>query len=90
VMITAKTTLGLLALAAAAQNWALRRNTAIERALLIASGLLLVFPGLIEAIVEAVIGRDISYTFVPGVLIGVGVLAWQLWTPAQQKPAATT
>ena len=89
VSITAKTTLGLLALAAAAQNWALRRNTALERALLVLSGLLLVFPSLIEALVEAIIGRDISYTFVPGVLIGLGVLLWQMRTPAPKQPVTT-
>ena len=64
--ITIKTTFGLLALAAFAQNWALRQNTPIERGLLLLSGLLLVFPSLIEAIVEWIIGRDISYTYVPG------------------------
>ena len=64
--ITIKTTFGLLALAAFAQNWALRQNTPVERGLLLLSGLLLVFPSLIEAIVEWIIGRDISYTYVPG------------------------
>jgi TRAP-type uncharacterized transport system fused permease subunit len=88
--ITAKTTFGLLALAAAAQNWALRRNTALERALLVLSGLLLVFPSLIEAVAEAALGRDINYTFVPGVLIGLGVLLWQLKTPAPKQPAIST
>jgi TRAP transporter 4TM/12TM fusion protein len=87
--ITFKTTLGLLALAAAAQNWALRKNTSLERALLVLAGLLLVFPSLIEAIVEAIIGRDISYTFVPGILIGLGVLLWQARTRAQKSPVPT-
>ena len=49
------------------------------------SGLLLVFPSLIEALVEAIIGRDISYTFVPGLLIGLGVLLWQMRTPAPKQ-----
>src|SRR6266699_4046921 len=62
VEITVKTALGLAALAAAAQGWALRRTTLVERALLTLSGLLLVFPSLIEAVLEAAIGRDISYT----------------------------
>jgi hypothetical protein len=53
------------------------------------SGLLLVFPSLIEAVVEAIIGRDISYTFVPGLLIGLGVLLWQMRTPAPQAPVPT-
>ena len=87
--ITFKTTLGLMALAAAAQNWTLRKNTSLERALLVLSGLLLVFPSLIEALVEAIIGRDISYTFVPGLLIGLGVLLWQMRTPAPKRPVPT-
>jgi hypothetical protein len=69
-----------------AQNWALRQNTPIERGLLLLSGLLLVFPSLIEAIVEWIIGRDISYTYVPGLIIGLGVLLWQYRTPATPRP----
>src|ERR1700704_4229110 len=89
VEITIKTTLGLVALAAFAQNWALRQNTPIERGLLLLSGLLLVFPSLIEAIIEWIIGRDISYTYVPGLIIGLGVLLWQFRTPAPKRPALT-
>jgi TRAP transporter 4TM/12TM fusion protein len=85
--ITVKTTLGVLALAAVAQNWALRQTTPLERVLLLLSGLLLVFPSLIEALIESIIGRDISYTFVPGLVIGLGVLAWQLKTRTQPVPA---
>lgn len=87
VEITLKTTCGLLALAAVAQNWALRQNTPIERGLLLLSGLLLVFPSLIEAIIESIIGQDISYTFVPGLIIGLGVLLWQARTRVQAVPA---
>jgi TRAP-type uncharacterized transport system fused permease subunit len=90
VEITIKTTFGLMALAAVAQNWALRQNTPIERGLLLLSGLLLVFPSLIEAIIEAIIGRDISYTYVPGLIIGLGVLLWQAKTPVKIRPALTT
>jgi hypothetical protein len=49
--------------------------------------LLLVFPSLIEAVIEAAIGRDISYTYLPGVLIGLGVLLWQAKGPAIQRSA---
>jgi TRAP-type uncharacterized transport system fused permease subunit len=87
--ITIKTTFGLVALAAVAQNWGLRQNTPTERGLLLLSGLLLVFPSLIEAIIESVIGRDISYTYVPGLIIGLGVLLWQFRTPAPKRPALT-
>jgi TRAP-type uncharacterized transport system fused permease subunit len=90
VEITVKTTFGLMALAAVAQNWALRQNTALERGLLLLSGLLLVFPSLIEAIVESIIGQDISYTYVPGLIIGLGVLLWQARTPASKRPALST
>jgi TRAP-type uncharacterized transport system fused permease subunit len=90
VEITIKTTFGLLALAAFAQNWALRQNTAVERGLLLLSGLLLVFPSLIEAIIEGIIGRDISYTYVPGLIIGLGVVLWQARTRAPERPALTT
>jgi TRAP transporter 4TM/12TM fusion protein len=90
VEITIKTTFGLVALAAVAQNWGLRQNTPVERALLLLSGLLLVFPSLIEAIIEWIIGRDISYTYVPGLIIGLGVLLWQAKTPAPKRPALTT
>src|SRR3954449_5747817 len=88
--ITIKTTFGLLALAAVAQNWALRQTTAVERGLLLLSGLLLVFPSLIEAIVEWIIGRDISYTYVPGLIIGLGVVLWQARTRSPERPALTT
>lgn len=87
--ITFKTTLGLLALAAMAQNWALRQNTPIERALLLLSGLLLVFPSLIEALLEAITGYDLSYTYLPGLIIGLGVILWQAKTPAPPRPALT-
>ena len=59
-LITLKTAAGLAALAAAAQGWALRRTTPVERVLLVLAGLLLVFPSLLEALMEAIIGRDIK------------------------------
>ena len=84
VEIVIKTTFGLMALAACAQNWTLRQNTPVEGGLLLLSGLLLVFPSLIEAIVEWLIGRDISYTYLPGLIIGFGVLLWQARTRTPQ------
>ena len=89
VMITVKAALGLGALAAAAQGWALRRTTASERALLVLAGLFLVFPSLLEALIEPMIGRDISYTATIGLVIGVAVLLKQRMQPALPKaPAA--
>jgi TRAP transporter 4TM/12TM fusion protein len=90
VEITVKTALGLGALAAAAQGWALHKTTLAERALLTLSGLLLVFPSLIEGILEAIIGRDINYTATFGLLIAAAVLIKQRMQPATpQAPAAT-
>jgi TRAP transporter 4TM/12TM fusion protein len=90
IQITAKTGLGLVALGAAAQNWGLRRNTMVERGLYLLAGLLLVFPSLIEAGAEAILGRDIRYTATLGLVIGLGVVLWQALKPGAQAPAATT
>ncbi len=90
VEITVKTALGLAALAAAAQGWALRRTTLIERALLTLAGLLLVFPSLIESVAEAVVGRDIDYTATFGLIVAAAVLVKQRMQPAPpHAPAAS-
>ena len=81
VWITLKTAIGLAALAAAAQGWALRRATGPERVVLAVAGLFLVFPSLLEALAEAIVGRDISYTWLVGIVLGSAVLAYQTWGP---------
>jgi TRAP-type uncharacterized transport system fused permease subunit len=89
VWITLKTGIGLGALAAAAQNWALRKNTLLERAGWLLAGLLLVFPSLIEGILEAIIGRDIDYTATFGLVIAGAVLLKQRMQSAPpEAPAA--
>src|SRR5262252_5574590 len=85
VLITAKAALGLAALAAAAQGWALRKTTLVERLLLVLAGLFLVFPSLLEALMEAVIGRDIDYTATFGLAIGAAVLLRQRMTLAAPR-----
>jgi TRAP transporter 4TM/12TM fusion protein len=85
-LIAAKTAIGLAALAAAAQGWALRRTTPVERALLVVAGLLLVFPSLLEALIEIAIGRDISYTATFGLAIAAAVLLKQRMLPASSRP----
>ena len=82
VLITLKSAAGLAALAAAAQGWALRRTTMLERGLLVLAGLFLVFPSLLEALIEAVIGRDIDYTATFGLAIAAAVLLKQRMQPA--------
>jgi hypothetical protein len=48
-----------------------------ERLLLTLAGLLLVFPSLIEAVLEAAIGRDINYTATFGLALAAAVLLKQ-------------
>lgn len=82
VWITLKTGLGLMALAAAAQGWALRRTALWERWMLGLAGLFLVFPSLLEALAELIIGRDIAYTWAIGLVLGALVLGVQRARPA--------
>ena len=81
-LITAKTALGLLALAVAAQDWGLRQCTRIEQALWVMGGLLLVFPSLLEALAEWATGYDVPHPAWFGVVI-IALLVFQQWkTPA--------
>jgi TRAP transporter 4TM/12TM fusion protein len=90
VLITARTGIGLAALASAAQGWAFRKTTVPERLLLLLAGLLLVFPSLLEALAERIVGRDIEYTATFGILIAAAVLVKQWMMPASPEPQATT
>ena len=76
-IITLKTAAGLGALAAAAQNWALRKNTPVERVLWLLAGLLLVFPSLLEALAENLSGYDVPHPAPFGLLIAAGLLLKQ-------------
>jgi TRAP transporter 4TM/12TM fusion protein len=81
-LITAKTAAGLLALAAAAQDWGVRQNTRPERALWVVAGLLLVFPSLLEALAEWLTGYDVPHpAWFGGAIIALLVLR-QWTTPA--------
>jgi TRAP transporter 4TM/12TM fusion protein len=93
VLITAKTAAGLGCLAAAAQNWALRQNTRVERALWLFAGLLLVFPSLIEAIAEWLSGYDVPHPAPLGLAIAAALVLKQYLTPSTTKanePAGRT
>jgi TRAP-type uncharacterized transport system fused permease subunit len=81
-IITLKTAAGLAALAAGAQNWALRRNTPFERAAWIIAGLLLVFPSLLEALAESVSGYDVPHPAWFGLVIIALLLLKQYRSPA--------
>jgi TRAP-type uncharacterized transport system fused permease subunit len=88
VQVTLKSAFGLAALAAAAQGWALRRTTHTERWLLILAGLFLVFPSLLEALIELIIGRDISYTATIGLALAALVLLKQRMQPVPPSAPA--
>jgi TRAP transporter 4TM/12TM fusion protein len=88
VIITAKAAAGLAALACAAQNWALRQNTPVERLLWLLAGLLLVFPSLLEAMAEAASGLDVPHPAPFGLAIGLALLLRQYMTPSATAAAA--
>ncbi|MGZ5867637.1 MAG: TRAP transporter large permease subunit, partial [Xanthobacteraceae bacterium] len=79
VLITLKTAIGLAALAAAAQNWALRKNTRAERILWVLAGLLLVFPSLLEAMAEQLSGYDVPHPAPFGFAIAAAILLKQYY-----------
>ena len=80
VLVTAKTAAGLGALAAAAQNWALRQNTRAEQVLWTIAGLLLIFPSLLEAMAESLSGYDVPHPAPLGLAIAALLLVKQYRT----------
>jgi hypothetical protein len=86
VWITAITGAGLGALSVAAQNWAIRETTLVERGLFLLTGLLLVFPSLLEAMMETATGLDIPHPAPFGLALGAGLLIWQ-WKTKAPAPA---
>ncbi|MFN3656878.1 MAG: TRAP transporter permease [Pseudolabrys sp.] len=77
VWITAVTAAGLAARSAARPGGAIRRTAPLERILFGTAGLLLVFPSLLEAILEAITGLDIPYPAPFGLTLGAVLLLWQ-------------
>jgi len=86
IWISAVTACGLGALAVAAQNWAIRRTTVVERGLFLLTGLLLVFPSLLEAMMEGISGLDIPHPAPFGLALGAALLLWQ-WFSREPSPA---
>jgi TRAP transporter 4TM/12TM fusion protein len=85
-LIAGKTAAGLVALAVAAQNWALRQNTTPERVLWVLAGLLLVFPSLLEPLAERLTGYDLPHPASFGLAICAALLLKQFMSLA--PPAA--
>src|SRR6202795_47468 len=86
IWITAVTGAGLGALSGAPQNWAIRRTTPVELSLFLLAGLLLVFPSLLEAMLEEITGLDIPHPAPFGLALGAGLLLWQ-WYSRAPAPA---
>jgi hypothetical protein len=79
---------GLAALSMAAQGWAVRRTTRTEQILFVVTGLLLVFPSLLEAILERITGLDIPHPTPFGLALGAALLVWQWLRPlSTPRPA---
>lgn len=90
VWITFKTGAGLIAFAAAAQNWALRKNTTLERILFTIAGFLLVFPGLVEALLVTIVGFEVPQPGLIGLAIAAVVIIMQkMGSSAPAAPAQT-
>jgi TRAP transporter 4TM/12TM fusion protein len=88
VWITFVTAAGLAALASAAQGWALRRVTGVERGVLILGGLLLVFPSLFRGLLGSVTDLEIPYPAPFGLALAAAVLAWQWLRPLSATRSA--
>jgi TRAP transporter 4TM/12TM fusion protein len=88
VWVTFTTGAGLIAFAAAVQNWALRKNTGLERILFVIAGFLLVFPGLIEAIFTMLAGVALPQPGVIGLAIAIAAVFMQKIGPSAPTPSA--
>jgi TRAP-type uncharacterized transport system fused permease subunit len=88
VLITVKVAAGLAALACAAQNWALRQNTSIERVLWLLAGLSLVFSSLIEVAAGKLLRHGVPDPALFGLAIAAALLLKQYLTPAATRAAA--
>ncbi len=78
VLVILTTAIGIAALAAAAQNWIFRRLRLVERVALLVAGILLLFPGLIDAASSTIRPEHIMYPKIVGVALAVAVLARQV------------
>jgi TRAP transporter 4TM/12TM fusion protein len=85
--VIATTFVGIAALASAAQNWCLRRLSVAERVALTASGILLLFPGLADAMSATITAEHALYAKLAGVAIAVGVVGVQLLGRRAARPA---
>jgi len=77
VLITAQTAIGIVALAAGFQRWLLRRASLAESALLVAAGLLLVMPLVIDAVLPDALQIEGRTLAALGLALLLGMIGWQ-------------
>ncbi|MBU0724469.1 MAG: TRAP transporter fused permease subunit [Alphaproteobacteria bacterium] len=75
VIVILTTGIGIAALASCAQNWFLRRLTGVERLALLLAGFLLLFPGILDAVSDAMNESHLIYAKIAGVAVFLGVVA---------------
>ena len=74
VIVILTTGIGIAALASCAQNWFLRRLTRPERLALLISGILLLFPGILDAMSDAMTEHHLIYAKILGVGVFLAVI----------------
>src|SRR3546814_14784825 len=77
VLLILTTGIGIGALASGAQNWLLRRLTGVERAAMLASGVLLLFPGLVDEVLPAVTTEHMLLAKAVGIGLFIVIVARQ-------------
>jgi TRAP-type uncharacterized transport system fused permease subunit len=87
VLVILTSAIGIAALAFAAQNWLLRRLQVIERVLMLGAGVLLLFPGLVDAASNTVRPEHILYPKLAGVALVALILARQIVERRSRAPA---
>jgi TRAP transporter 4TM/12TM fusion protein len=78
VLVILTTGIGIAGLAFAAQNWLLRRLQLVERVLMLTAGVLLLFPGLVDAASNTVTPEHILYPKLVGVALMALILGRQI------------
>jgi TRAP transporter 4TM/12TM fusion protein len=78
VLVILTTAVGIGALAVAAQNWLLRRLSLVERITALITGVLLLFPGLLDAASAQVTPQHALYTKLIGVALAIVVVGRQI------------
>jgi TRAP-type uncharacterized transport system fused permease subunit len=77
VWIAVCSAIGIAALAGAAQGWFCRSIPAWGRAALTLAGILLLFPSLIDAMLEAFTTAHVVYAKLAGIALAAAVAVWQ-------------